>query len=54
MKVLLIEDDIKTSAFVKRGLEEHGHVVDTAARACSGRLESKDSQGPVYERVYLH
>ena len=30
MKVLLIEDDAKTAAFVKRGLEEHGHVVDAA------------------------
>lgn len=28
MKVLLIEDDAKTGAYVKRGLEEHGHVVD--------------------------
>ena len=36
MKVLLIEDDIKTSAFVKRGLEEHGHVVDTAASGRDG------------------
>ena len=36
MKVLLIEDDLKTSAFVKRGLEEHGHVVDTAASGRDG------------------
>jgi two-component system OmpR family response regulator len=36
MKVLLIEDDIKTSAFVRRGLEEHGHVVDTAASGRDG------------------
>ena len=36
MKVLLIEDDVKTSAFVKRGLEEHGHVVDSAANGRDG------------------
>ena len=36
MKVLLIEDDVKTSAFVKRGLAEHGHVVDTAASGRDG------------------
>src|SRR5258708_12109143 len=36
MKVLLIEDDVKTSAFVKRGLEENGHVVDTAANGRDG------------------
>jgi two-component system, OmpR family, response regulator len=36
MKVLLIEDDAKTSAYVKRGLEEHGHVVDSAASGRDG------------------
>ena len=36
MKVLLIEDDVKTTAYVKRGLEEHGHVVDTAASGRDG------------------
>jgi two-component system OmpR family response regulator len=36
MKVLLIEDDVKTSAYVKRGLEEHGHVVDVAANGRDG------------------
>jgi two-component system, OmpR family, response regulator len=36
MKVLLIEDDVKTTAYVKRGLEEHGHVVDTAATGRDG------------------
>jgi two-component system OmpR family response regulator len=28
MKIVLIEDDAATGAYVKRGLEEHGHVVD--------------------------
>jgi two-component system OmpR family response regulator len=36
MKVLLIEDDAKTAAYVKRGLEEHGHVVDVAATGRDG------------------
>src|SRR3981081_229459 len=36
MKLLLIEDDVKTSAYVKRGLEEQGHVVDTAANGRDG------------------
>ena len=36
MKVLLIEDDVKTTAYVKRGLEEHGHVVDSAGNGRDG------------------
>src|SRR6202023_4429790 len=36
MKVLLIEDDVKTAAYLKRGLEEHGHVVDSAANGRDG------------------
>jgi two-component system, OmpR family, response regulator len=36
MKILLIEDDAKTAAYVKRGLEEHGHVVDAAANGRDG------------------
>jgi two-component system, OmpR family, response regulator len=36
MKMLLLEDDAKTAAYVKRGLEEHGHVVDTAATGRDG------------------
>jgi two-component system OmpR family response regulator len=36
MKVLLIEDDVKTAAYLKRGLEEHGHVVDSAENGRDG------------------
>jgi two-component system, OmpR family, response regulator len=36
MKILLIEDDAKTAGFVKRGLEEHGHVVDAAGNGRDG------------------
>jgi two-component system OmpR family response regulator len=34
--MLLVEDDAKTAAYVKRGLEEHGHVVDSAASGRDG------------------
>ena len=36
MKVLLIEDDEDTSAYIVRGLKEHGHVVDIAANGRDG------------------
>ncbi len=36
MKVLVIEDDAATGAYVKRGLEEHGHVVDLAENGRDG------------------
>lgn len=36
MKILLMEDDQETSAFVARGLREQGHVVDTAATGRDG------------------
>src|SRR5438067_9318550 len=36
MKVLLIEDDEETSAYVARGLREQGHVVDLAATGRDG------------------
>lgn len=36
MKVLLIEDDCETGAYIRKGLEEHGHVVDLAANGRDG------------------
>ena len=36
MKILLVEDDVKTTAYVKRALEEHGHVTDCAANGRDG------------------
>ncbi len=36
MKLLLIEDDEETAAYVKTGLQEHGHVVDRAANGRDG------------------
>jgi len=36
MKVLVIEDDAETGAYVKKGMEEHGHVVDLAVNGRDG------------------
>lgn len=36
MKVLVIEDDKETGSYVKKGLEEQGHVVDLAATGRDG------------------
>jgi two-component system, OmpR family, response regulator len=42
MKVLLIEDDQETSAYVARGLREQGHVVDLAATGRDGLFLATD------------
>jgi two-component system OmpR family response regulator len=36
MKVLVIEDDAETSAYISRGLQEQGHVVDLALNGREG------------------
>jgi len=36
VKVLVIEDDTETAAYVTRGLEEQGHCVDVAANGSDG------------------
>ena len=36
MRIMLIEDDRETAAYVARGLREHGHVVDHAATGQDG------------------
>lgn len=38
MKVLVIEDDSETAAYIVRGLCEHGHIVDYADTGCEGLL----------------
>ena len=38
MKVLIIEDDAETAAYVARGLREHGHVADHAPDGRDGLL----------------
>ncbi len=42
MKVLMIEDDLETSAYVARGLREQGHVVDLAATGRDGLFLATD------------
>ena len=42
MKILLIEDDKETSAYIARGLREHGHVVDVALDGRDGFLFASD------------
>ncbi|MBV8251462.1 MAG: response regulator transcription factor [Chitinophaga sp.] len=37
MKILVIEDETKVGAFIKRGLEEHQHQVDVVADGPSGQ-----------------
>lgn len=36
MKLLIIEDDVRTAEFIIRGLKEHGHVVDHADNGKDG------------------
>ena len=36
MKILVIEDDAETAAFIANGLKEHGHTVDLAAAGRDG------------------
>jgi len=36
MRVLIVEDEVKTAAFLRRGLEENGFVVDIAYRGDDG------------------
>jgi two-component system OmpR family response regulator len=42
MRVLLIEDDQETTAYVARGLRERGHVVDLAATGRDGLFIATD------------
>jgi two-component system copper resistance phosphate regulon response regulator CusR len=36
MKILIIEDEVKTFRFLKKGLSEAGYVVDVAADGLRG------------------
>ena len=42
MKILLIEDDEQTAAYVLKGLTEHGHVVDRVADGRSGLFQARE------------
>lgn len=36
MRILIVEDELKTAAFLKKGLSENGYVVDTAGEGNTG------------------
>ena len=44
MRILLIEDDPETSRFIRKGLEEAGHVVDQAGDGKQGLLLALDAE----------
>jgi len=44
MRILLIEDDPETSRFIRKGLEEAGHVVDHAGDGKYGLLLALDAE----------
>lgn len=44
MKILLIEDDAKTGAYIVRGLKEQGHVIDHLTRSDEKIIESSARQ----------
>lgn len=42
MKILLLEDDLQTSAFIEKGLRSAGHVVDTCAAGRDAIFHASD------------
>lgn len=44
MKILVIEDDQETAAFISRGLIEHGHVVDVAGDGRDGLFQASGNE----------
>ena len=50
MKVLVIEDELKTAAYLKKGLEENGFVADVAGDGETGASMARHGQ---YELVIL-
>jgi DNA-binding response OmpR family regulator len=44
MNILVIEDEEKVAAFIKNGLEEHGHHVDIAYDAYTGESLAKNKE----------
>ena len=47
MRILLIEDDPETSRFIRKGLEEAGHVLDHAGDGKQGLLLALDAEHDV-------
>lgn len=43
MRVLIVEDDVESAAFVAKGLAEHGHVADQVHNGKDGLLAAMDA-----------
>jgi len=50
MRILVIEDELKTSAYLKKGLEESGYLVDVATDGGSGLVLAQEED---YEVIVL-
>ncbi|MDP4267669.1 MAG: response regulator transcription factor [Bacteroidota bacterium] len=50
MKILLVEDEVKIAAFIKKGLEEHDYYVDLAYDGLFGK---KLAIGNIYDLIIL-
>lgn len=48
MKILLVEDEPKVQQFIKSGLSEFGHVVDTASDGIVGRVLASQTDYELY------
>lgn len=42
MRILLIEDEINVSSFIKKGLEEHNYIVEVAYDGLEGKLKARE------------
>ncbi len=50
MKVLIVEDEVKTVDFIKKGLSEHGYIVDSATNGIDGLRKASEKE---YDAVIL-
>lgn len=53
MKILVVEDERKTAAYLKRGLEENGFVVDVAENGENGENGAHLARTESYELIIL-
>lgn len=50
MRILVVEDELKTSAYLKKGLEESGYSVDVANEGHEGLLLAEEQE---YDLIVL-
>ena len=53
MRILVVEDERKTAAYLQRGLSESSFVVDTASRGDDGVELALSREYPYYDPIYL-